>query len=352
MGRSAEAGVEGEQNKDTAQEQENLRRDLEELREEWYKESGKLGDVASLDQAGEEMKGAAGDLRRDQPRAAQPQGELAAEALGNAISEVEGKMAGIAASMVEQLGEQAGGLARGQRQLGESTDQAQPGDGERLKETQEQLNQMIEELLEDIDQTARAMGGFNENATEDLLKEARESREGGIERSGKRAENSLLYEAFPQAKKEEDKVAENLEELEEGLEQVENKLRNLGNGALQELAERLQRNLEELPGLGDEELREESKELAKAIGSMPNASEDERLQNLTQFFEQMGFSEEPSKGKSMAAAAMTEALELVEQFFWQNAKQDLLKRNLETSSAPNRYKRQVEEYFRRIAEGE
>ena len=352
MGRSAEAGVEGEKNKETAQEQEDLRRDLEELREEWYKESGKLGDVASLDQAGEEMKGAAGDLRRDQPRAAQPQGELAAEALGNAISEVEGKMAGIAASMVEQLGEQAGGLARGQRQLGGSTDQAQPGDGEKLKETQEQLNQMIEELLEDIDQTARAMGGFNENATEDLLKEARESREGGIERSGKRAENSLLYEAFPQAKKEEDKVAENLEELENGLEQVENKLRNLGNGALQELAKRLQKNLEELPGLGDEELREEAKELAKAIGSMPNASEDERLQNLTQFFEQMGFSEEPSKGKSMAAAAMTEALELVEQFFWQNAKQNLLKRNLETSSAPNRYKRQVEEYFRRIAEGE
>ena len=352
MGRSAEAGVEGEQNKETAQEQEDLRRDLQELRDEWYKESGKLGDVASLDQAGEEMKGAAGNLRRDQPREAQPQGQLASEALGNAISEVEGKMAGIAASMVEQLGEQAGGLAKGQRQLGESTDKALPGDGEKLKETQEQLNEEIEKLLENIDQTARAMGGFNENATEDLLKEARESREGGIERSGKRAENSLLYEAFPQAKKEEEKVAENLEELEKGLEQVENKLRNLGNSALQELAERLQRNLEQLPGLGEEELREEAKELAKAIGSMPNASEDERLQNLTQFFEQIGFSEEPSKGKSMAAAAMTEALELVEQFFWQNAKQDLLKRNLETSSAPNRYKRQVEEYFRRIAEGE
>ena len=77
-----------------------------------------------------------------------------------------------------------------------------------------------------------------------------ESREGGIGRSGKLSENSLLYEAFPQAKKEEDKVAENLEDFEEGLEQVENKLRNLGNGALQELAERLQRNLEELPEVG------------------------------------------------------------------------------------------------------
>ena len=264
---------------------------------------------------------------------------------GNAISEVESKMAGIMRAMVEQLGEQAGGLAGGQRLLGESTDQAKPGDGENLKERQEQLNDLIEDLLEDIDQTARSMGGFNENATEDLLKEARESREGGIERSGKQAENSLLYEAFPQAKKEEDKVAENLEQLQEGLEGVENKLRNLGNGALQELAERLQRNLEELSGMSGEELKKESEELAKSIGSMPNASSDERVQNLTQFFEQMGFSEDPSNSKSMALLTMSEALELVEQFFWQNAKQDLLKRNLETSSAPNRYRDRLRNIF-------
>ena len=129
-------------------------------------------------------------------------------------------------------------------------------------------------------------------------------------------------------------------------------MRNLGNGALQELAERLQENLRELPGMSDQQIQEESEELAKALGSLPNASDSERLQNITQFFEQMGINEEPSKSKSMAAAAMSEALELVEQFFWQEAKQDLLKRNLETSSAPGRYKRQVEEYFRRIAEGE
>jgi hypothetical protein len=352
MGRLAEAGVEGDKNKETSKKQEDLRRDLESLRDEWYKNSGKLGDVASLDQAGEEMKGAAGNLRRDQPREAQPQGELASEALKNAIAEVENKMAAIAGDMVEQLGEKAGGLAMGQHKLADSTGKAQSGEGEKLKESQEQLNEMIKDLLEDIDQTARAMGSFNENATEDLLKEARKSKENGIERSGKRAENSLLYEAFPQAKREESKVAENLEELEEGLENVENKIRNLGNGELQELAKRLQENLEELPGLGDEELKEEAEELAKALGSMSNASENQRLRNITKFFEQMAINEAPSKSKSMAAAAMAEALEVVEQFFWQEAKQDLLRRNLEASSAPSRYKRQVEEYFRRIAEGE
>ena len=45
--------------------------------------------------------------------------------------------------------------------------------------------------------------------------------------------------------------------------------------------------------MSGEELKKESEELAKSIGSMPNASNDERVQNLTQFFEQMGFSEDP-----------------------------------------------------------
>ena len=352
IGRLAEAGVEGEKNQDTAQEQEELRRDLQAMRDDWYGKSGKLGDVAELDRAGNEMEGASGDLRRDQPRQAQPQGELAAEALGNAITAVEGKMAAIAAGMVDQLGKQAGGLAQGQRQLSESTEKANPGDGEQLKNSQEEINDLVDELLENIDRAGRSMGSFNENATEDLLRAARESRENGIERSGKRAANSLLYEAFPQAKKEEDKVAENLDQLEEALDEVENKLRNLGNSALRELAQRIQRDMENLPGMSDEEMKQEAEEIANALGSLPNASEDERLQNLTRFFEQMATSEEPSKGKSMAAAALAEAMELVEQFFWKEAKEELLRRNLDTSSAPSRYKRQVEEYFRRIAEGE
>ena len=126
-----------------------------------------------------------------------------------------------------------------------------------LRILREELNDLVDELLENIDRAGRSMGSFNENATEDLLRAARESREDGIERSGKRAANSLLYEAFPQAKKEEDKVAENLDQLEEALEEVENKLRNLGNSALRELAQRIQRDMENLPGMSDEEMKQE-----------------------------------------------------------------------------------------------
>jgi len=352
IGRAAGSGKTGEPNQEIARDQEELRRDLQSLRDDWYERSGSLGEVGSLDVAGEEMKDAAGDLRRDEPREARPHGDLAAEALANAKSQVEGKMAGLAAGMVDELSEQAKGLASRQRGLAEKTEKAQPGQGESLKGEQGELNEEAKELLEKIDQAARAMGNFNENATEDLLKGARDSREDGIERSGKRAENSLLYEAFPQAKREEDKVAENLEDLQQDLQGVADKLRNLGNSALRELVEKLQEAKQEVPGMGEGELKEKAEELAKALGGLPNAETDERLLNITRALDQVPIMEDPSQAKSLASAAVEEALGLVEQFFWKEAVENRLRRNQETTAAPSRYKRQVEEYFRRIAEGE
>ena len=155
-----------------------------------------------------------------------PHGDLAAEALANAISEVEGKMVCPLPAWWISWGSEAGGLASSQRDLAEDTEKAKPGQGESLKDEQDELNERAKELLEKIDQAARALGDFNENATEDLLKGARDSREDGLGAPDKRAQ-LLLYEAFPQAKREEDKVVRNLEKLEEELGGVADKLRNL-----------------------------------------------------------------------------------------------------------------------------
>ena len=104
--------------------------------------------------------------------------------------------------------------------------------------------------------------------------------------------------------------------------------------------------------MGEGELKEKAEELAKALGGLPNAETDERLLNITRALEQVPIMENPSQAKSLASAAVAEALELVEQFFWKEAVENRLRRNQETTAAPSRYKRQVEEYFRRIAEGE
>ena len=248
------------------------------LRDEWYENSGSLGEVGSLDAAGTEMKEAAGDLRRD-PREARPHGDLAAEALANASSEVEGKMAGLAAGIVDQLSSEAGGLASAQRDLAEDTEKAKPGQGETLKDEQDELNERAKELLEKIDQAARALGDFNENATEDLMKGARDSREDGLERSGKRASNSFCTKlSSSQARG--DKVAGNLEKLEEELKGWPTSS-GIWNSALRDLVEKLRETQQEMPGMQEGEIKESAEELAKALGELPNAESDERLLNLT-----------------------------------------------------------------------
>ena len=154
IGQAAGRGQSGQSNLDLASSQEAIKRDLDGLRKQRYDRSGKLGDVSNLDQAGGEMKQGAGDLRRDQPRQAQPHGELASEALGRAISQVEQEMSQLAADLVDQLTSRAEQLGEGQGNLRAQTDDAGGGQGERLRQDQESINQGVEQLLDQIDRTA------------------------------------------------------------------------------------------------------------------------------------------------------------------------------------------------------
>ena len=351
VGQAAGSGQSGKPNQNLASEQEGIRRDLDGLRQQRYDRNGKLGDVADLDQAGREMKAGAGDLRRDQPRQAQPHGELASEALGRAISQVEQEMSKLAADMVDQLTEMAEQLGEGQGNLRGETENAKGGQGERLREEQDSLNEGLEDLLEEIDRTARSLGKFQDRATEELLKAARDAKEGGLEQAGKRASNSLLYDAFPQAQNEQGKVEDGLESLQGGLQKVEDQLRYGESSELGELAERLQRMSQEGAGMGEREFRQANEEAARALGNLPDSESDERLLNLTRMFEESAISENISNGRSLSAGAVEQASRLIEQFYWQQAVEQSLRRNHQSTRAPARYRKQVQEYFRRIAEG-
>ena len=170
MGEAAGRGQKGKPNQDLASDQENIRQELQQLRDRRYDQTGKLGDVSELEQAGREMKEGAADLRRDQPRQAQPHGELAADALGEAVSRIEREMAQLSAKMVDQLTQRANQLEQGQGNLQQKTNNAGGGQGEKLRQEQNSLNGGIEELLDEIDQTARSLGKHNEEAMEQLLK--------------------------------------------------------------------------------------------------------------------------------------------------------------------------------------
>jgi len=351
IGQAVRSGQEGQKNQKLSDDQEKLRRDLESFKDRKYDRTGRLGDVSELEEAGSEMKEGAGDLRRDRPQDAQPHGELAADALGRARQRINSEMSQIAADMIDQLTKQAEQLGSAQSQLRSETGEASAGQGPGLKEEQDAINQEINDLLEKIDQAARSLGKYQERATEDLLKGLGEAKDEGLEKSGRRASNSLLYEGFPQAGREQEKVEDALGGLEEDLQGVEDKLRNENNPELANLAEHLEEMQDRLGSLGEGELREMSEEAARSIGNLPQSEEDQRLLNLTSMFEAAAFSEDLNSARSLSAGAVEQATQLIEQFFWQEAVENHLQRNQQATRAPARYRKQVEEYFRRIAEG-
>ena len=136
------------------------------------------------------------------------------------------------------------GLAQRQEGNAPETEGAKPGEGEGLKGEQDEITEEVQDLLSKIEQAGLSLRDLNENATADLYGAAREARENGAESSGKRASNALLYEKFPRAKKEEDKVARELERAADKLGEVKRKLANQGNLALRELIEDLKENRE------------------------------------------------------------------------------------------------------------
>ena len=329
-----------------------MQKDLEEIRDELYDRSGRLDDVRSLDQADGEMKKSEGKLNEDDPAEAKPHGIRAAEALANAEKELEGRMLAAGVAMLDALEKEGRELGQRQGENASKTEGAQPGEGEGLKKEQDEINDGVKDLLSKMEQAGQALRDLNENATQDLFGAAREAREGGIESSGKRASNALLYEAFPKAKKEEDKVARELENASDKLSDVKRKLANQGNVALRELIENLKDSQEKLPGMGDKEVQEMAKEAGGQIGQLPEAESDQLLQDIMRFFDEVAHDEKASRAKTAANKALTDAIQRLEEYFWQDAAEERMRRNHETSTSPRKYKRQGEEYFRRIAEGE
>ena len=100
------------------------------------------------------------------------------------------------------------------------------------------------------------------------------------------------------------------------------------------------------------EFKESNEEAARMLGNLPHSDTDQRIQNLTRMFEESAFSENINSARSLSRGAVGQASQLIEQFLWQQAVQENFRRNNQNTLAPTRYRKQVEEYFRRIAEGQ
>ena len=351
ISRNARANRTGKPNKDLSDKQGELSGRTKELRDRVYDRTGKLAYAQPLESAENEMKDASGQLDGDKPGGAEPHGLRAAEALEDSVTALESGLRQLGSQMLQGLENQGRNLAEQQKSLQQSTEGASSGDGDKLRQAQEGINQGAEDLLATMAQVARALENVSPRATDALFESASEARKGGLEKSGKRAENALNYEIFPKATKEQEKVGRELDKTSESLADIKRKLSNEGNELLQQMLQNISQTQRGLPGMNSEQTQQSRQDVATQLEGLEETSRNVMLQTLVQQLKHGNYSDEPSVNVGQTSQILGQTLEVLQSFLWQEAVQDQLKRNREGTAPPRKYKGQVQEYFRRLAEG-
>ena len=351
ISRNAITGRKGAPNQKLADKQDNIAGGTRELRDRVYERTGKVAFSQPFDNAEKEMKGASGKLTEDEPNAAVPRGLRAAEALEDSIKVMEDALLQMGSQMVKNLAQQSKGLADQQKELQKSTEAGSKGDGEPLKGNQQGINREANNLLSAMSQIARALESVSPRANEALFQAAADARKGGIEKSGKRAENALNYEIFKKAAAEQEKIARELSKTSENLGDIQRKLANESNEMLRKLMEELAQSRRGLPGMNQQETKQTRENIASQLSDLDATSKNVMLQNIVQQLKHGNFSDDIQRNVGATSEILGQTQQILQSFLWQDAMKETMTHNRETTAPPRKYKAQVQEYFRRLAEG-
>ena len=351
VSRNASTGRKGAANTKLAEKQDNIAQATRDLRNRIYDRTGKFGFAEPLDQAEEEMGRVSGDLNEDQPAEAQPHGLRASEALEQSVKTMENALRQLGNQMVQGLAQKSKELAKEQKGLQQSTESASKGEGGPLKNEQQRINNDANQLLSAMSQVARALESVSPRANEALFQAASEARKGGIEKAGKRAENALNYEIFKKAMREQEKISRELDKTSDSLEDIQRKLANESNELLQQLLKDLAQSRRGMPGMNAEELQQTRQEIANQLGQLEATAKYVQLQNIMQQLQHGKFSDQIQQNIGATNEILGQTQQILQSFLWQDALKESMTHNRETTAPPRKYKGQVQEYFRRLAEG-
>jgi len=351
ISRNASTGRKGAANTKLADKQDAISQATRDLRNRIYDRTGKFGFAEPLDRAEEEMGRTSGGLNKDQPAEAQPHSLRASEALEQSVKTMEDALRQLGNQMVQGLAQKSKELAKEQKGLQQATEAASKGEGGPLKGEQQRINNDANQMLSAMSQVARALESVSPRANEALFQAASEARKGGIEKSGKRAENALNYEIFKKAMREQEKIARELDKTSESLDDIQRKLANESNELLQQLLKDLAQSRRGMPGMSKEELKQSRESIATQLGQLEATSKYVQLQNIIQQLKHGNFSDQIQQNIGATSEIFGQTQQILQSFLWQDALKESMTHNRETTAPPRKYKGQVQEYFRRLAEG-
>ncbi len=344
-----------------AAKQDSIGADAADIRDELTAVPEAASAAASVRNAEQEMSRAASAMQAEDARTGGIHGARARLQLLAAIRQLEDAIRKASANAIAQLAEQAAQLSEAQKQAANQSEQAAQGaqvDHSAAREQQQQLSQMTEKLQERLRQTADGIQKDFPDAAQALREAGRQAQARGLPESQQRAQNALLYKRFDRAAKEQTDAANYLQALANDLHEAGGKLPPMSEEELRDALRRLQ----ELASQTDTAARDQNQERARqrldqirseaaqTLQPFAEAFKDQRLQQITDDMSMPSGEESPSEAADLMFQQFRAAAAVLEQLLGKMTVERKVKLHRDIVTPPEKYQRQVEEYFKGLGQ--
>ncbi len=319
----------------------------------------------SLLQAGTAMNAAAGLVGQGRLETALREGLLAQTELLAAADNLRESMRELSANQIRNLARQAESLAGAQRALaGESAKQHEAGtqdreEAARLRTAQETLNEATRQMLDDAERKLADLEQDYPQAAGAMASALQQARNDRLASKMTRAGNALRYARFDRARDYQADTANDLQQLASRLGAAAAKLPRLSQQELMNAIRRLQQALQQLEQVRrqqddqpDQTLKQIRSNASEQLRELSRQLGDQGLDDLATALEML-----PSDGSSPGAVdqahrLLQTATRLLHRHLLAGELEKKMRLNRATTVLPERYRNQIEQYFRSLSEGD
>ncbi len=316
----------------------------------------------TLKRARTEMAGGVEALEAGNRQGGGIHGARARMQLVAALRMLEEALRRASANEVKRLSEMASQLAESQRREAQNSEELSKNgkpDEKSVSEARERqngVNEATERLKQEIREAVSQLEEDYPKATDAIAEALKQAESRGLQRSQTRAKNALLYKRFDRAAREQNDAGNYLQELAGQLHEAAESMPTMGEQALREMLEQLQDTLSQIQNaMKDTDTQramnriDEAREQASRItDEAARATKNNRLQELSNRLTLSADGENPTEAGSITMHDIAEAAAIIGNMLegiTAEKQRQLLRRS---SAPPEKYRRQVEDYFRKL----
>ena len=329
--------------------------------------SAELGEPArSVGAARQAMKRGERNARNGSVGAAARDGTRAHTRLLAAEEQLRDAMRYAAGAEMNALAALAGHLAEKEKQeAGTSQEFAKSAPGQKAvddaRERQKRIREGAEQLVEAMEQTAAGLHETFPRAGETLGKAAQQARKEDLSRTMKRAENALLYEQFDTAANSQTEAARRLQRVGDRIREGAGQLPRVGRSEILDALRRIRSAEEGMRAVGQtgnqgkeagrrvERTRGQMEALLKRLGRDLG---EPGLGNLGLLLGSPAENSSPAEAAAYASDILQRAAAIVQRHVLRDDIRRAYRISKRATEVPAQYREAVEEYFRRLSEGE